>query len=116
MTSLYKYLLISSLLVIFVFALSPSQFTPAYVVNHDKAAHVMAFFILSLLLRRAFPVLTTPTHVMILGLLALMIEMVQYLLVGRGFSVEDLLYGLMGIFLFVAISKCSKLLLEVFYK
>jgi VanZ family protein len=104
MTSLHKYLLVLGLLVIFAFSLLPGQMTPAYVVNHDKAAHALAFVILSFMLAGAFPFLSLGVRFMLLALLALIIETLQFLFVGRGFSIEDLLYDLAGMLLFVVLS------------
>ena len=116
MTSFYKFLFLSGLLVIFVFALSPGHITPAYIVNHDKMAHVAGFFMLSFLLQGAFPLLIIRARVLVLVLLALMIETMQYLFVGRSFSLDDLLYGVAGILLFVVLSESLKLLLKIFHK
>jgi len=116
MISVHKYLLVIGLLVIFVFALLPGQLTPAYVVNHDKAAHALAFFMLSLMLVRAFPGWFLPARLISLALLALMIEAMQYLFVGRGFSVEDLLYDIAGALLFVMVSQSYSVFWKVFDK
>lgn len=104
MRSLHKYLLGFALLVIFAFSLLPGQLTPAYVVNHDKAAHALAFFLVSFVLAGAFPFLSLRARFALLALLALMIETLQFLFVGRGFSVDDLLYDLAGVLLFVLLS------------
>ena len=72
MIFVHKYLLVSSLLVIFVFALLPGQLTPAYIVNHDKAAHALAFFTLYLMMAGAFPRLLLRARLISLALLALM--------------------------------------------
>lgn len=116
MISVHKSLLVSGLLVIFVFALLPGQLTPAYIVNHDKAAHALAFFALSLMLAGAFPGLFLPTRLISLALLALLIEAMQYLFVGRGFSVEDLLYDVAGVLLFIVVSLGYSLFWKAFGK
>ena len=100
-----KVILLSGLLVIFVFALLPGQLTPAYIVNHDKAAHALAFFIVALMLQGAFPRLALTARLLVLAGLALLIELMQFVLVGRGFSVEDLIYDAAGIVLFVLVSE-----------
>ena len=68
MTSLHKYLLVLGLLVIFAFSLLPGQLTPAYVVNHDKAAHALAFVMLSCMLAGAFPFLSLGVRFVLLAL------------------------------------------------
>ncbi|WP_428353525.1 VanZ family protein [Methyloprofundus sp.] len=93
-----KYLLSLTLLVIGIFAFSSGQLTPAFIVNHDKAAHALTFFILSWMLRRSFPAMPWLKIIMLLSLVALAIETIQFLFAERGFSIEDMLFNAMGIF------------------
>jgi len=96
--------LLSLLLVsISVFAFAPGQFTPAWVVNHDKFSHMLVFFVLSVMLSLSFPKLTLITHLFSLLSFAVLIELVQYLFVGRGFSIEDLAYDFLGILVFYSL-------------
>lgn len=111
-----KYLLLLSLLVISIFAFSPGHFTPAFIVNNDKAAHLVVFSILSLMMSRSFPAMQVQKNVLLLSLLALAIETIQFLFAKRGFSAEDILYDIAGVLLFVTISGCSKLFLKVFHQ
>jgi len=95
------YLLLLSLLVISIFAFSPGQYTPAFIVNHDKAAHAVVFFVLSFMMHRSFPAMPMQKNILVLGLLALTIEIVQFLFADRGFSVEDMGFNAMGISLYL---------------
>ena len=113
MTSLNRYLLLAGLLVIFVFALLPGQLTPAYIVNHDKGAHALAFFILSLMLAGAYPLWRLRFRLLVLGVLALSIELMQYLFVGRGFSVQDLMFDALGVFSFWVVAETCRLAREL---
>jgi len=86
------------------FAFSPGQLTPAYIVNHDKAAHAVVFFILSWMMRRSFPAMTMRKMILTVGLLALGIEVIQFLFANRGFSAEDMIYNALGISLYVILA------------
>ena len=112
-TSFYKFLLFCSLLLIFIFALSPGHFTPAFIVNHDKLAHLLALLTLSFMMQGALPSLALRFRVLALILLALSIECMQFLFTGRGFSGEDLLYDTAGIMLFIVISQFFRLIQKV---
>jgi len=93
--------LLSLLLVsISVFAFAPGQWTPAWVVNHDKFSHMVVFFVLSVMLSLSFPKLTLAVHMCSLLSFAVLIELVQFLFVGRGFSIEDLVYDVLGVLVF----------------
>lgn len=95
-----KYLFLLSLLIIAIFAFSPGQFTPAFIVNHDKAAHAITFFLLSWMMRKSFPAMPWLKTIVLLGLGALAIELIQFLFAGRGFSTEDMLFNALGISLY----------------
>lgn len=116
MTSLHRYLLLAGLMVIFLFALLPGQLTPAYIVNHDKGAHALAFFVLSLMLAGAFPLSGLRFRLLVLILLALSIEAMQFLFVGRGFSGEDLLFDAIGVFLFWVVVESYRMVVGRLFK
>jgi len=111
-----KYMLIGSVLTIFLFALMPGQVTPAFIVNHDKAAHATAFFMLAMMLHRSFVVMPIVHRVSILVLMGLSIEIMQYLFAHRGFSFEDIAYDLLGITLYTLVARETRLSVKVFYK
>jgi len=69
-----------------------------------------------LLMRRSFPAMSMQKIIILLGVLTLAIETIQFLFANRGFSVEGILYDLLGVLLFVTISEGSRLLLKVFHK
>lgn len=98
------YLLLLSLLVISIFAFSPGQYTPAFIVNHDKATHAVVFFVLSFMMHRSFPAMPMQKNILVLGLLALTIEIVQFLFADRGFSVEDMGFNAIGISIYVILA------------
>ena len=85
---------------ILFFAFSPGQWTPAWVVNHDKFVHFAVFFLLSVFLSYVFPLLNLLTHFILLLFFAILIEVVQFSLFSRGFSIEDILFGALGVLLF----------------
>lgn len=109
-----KYVFAGSLLVIFLFALMPGQMTPAVIVNHDKAAHAAAFFLLAFMVQRSFVMMPLSKRLMWLVLMAVSIEMLQYLVAHRGFSLEDLAYDALGIALYTAVTIPLKLASKVF--
>jgi VanZ family protein len=85
---------------VLIFAFAPGQWTPAWIVNHDKFSHMVVFFGLSILLSLAIPSLSLVKHSMFLLSFAGLIEVVQYFFAGRGFSIEDLMYDFLGILVF----------------
>ena len=85
---------------ILIFAFSPGQWTPAWIVNHDKFAHLAVFFLLSIFLSFVFPLLKLSIHFMALFIFAILIEAAQFSLFSRGFSIEDILFGTLGVLLF----------------
>jgi len=92
-----KYLFILSLIIISVFAFSPGQYTPAFIVNHDKTAHVLTFFVLTFLMQYTFRTIVIYKIMMLAMLLGVTIELIQLLFTSRGFSFEDLIYDVIGI-------------------
>lgn len=98
-----KYIFIVSLLIVFVFAFSPGKYTPAYIVDHDKIAHAMAFFMLSFFLHRTFPIWKMQTVMLLMFLFGLTLEMVQFLFTSRGFSLKDLMYDVVGMIIYMSV-------------
>lgn len=96
-----KYLFMVSLICIGVFAFSPGQYTPAFIVNHDKAAHTLTFFVLTFLMHRSFRTLTILYITIFAILLGIAIELIQFFFTSRGFSLEDLMYDAVGIALYI---------------
>ncbi|MGB5963995.1 MAG: VanZ family protein, partial [Sulfurimonadaceae bacterium] len=111
-----KYMLAGFLLTIFLFALMPGQMTPAFLVNHDKAAHAAAFFLLALMLHKSFVSVTVVQRLMILVGIGVSIEILQYLFADRGFSFEDIAYDLLGITLYTLVSMLTVLAVKIFNK
>lgn len=70
--------------------------------GNDKLNHFLAFFVLALLVDRSFP---TPTFnynkIFILVGYGLMIEIIQFFIPSRSFSLYDLLADTVGIFAYV---------------
>ncbi len=95
---------------ILFFAFSPGHWTPAWIVNHDKFVHLAVFFLLSIFLSYVFSWLTLSLHFVLLFLFAVLIEAIQYSLFSRGFSVEDILFGLVGVLFFYMLVGTVKLL------
>ncbi len=98
-----KYLFVLSLITISIFAFSPGQYTPAIIVNHDKAAHALAFFILSFLVHCSFRIIPIYKIMMLTITIGLAIELIQFLFTSRGFSLEDLMYDIVGVSIYVMI-------------
>ncbi len=71
---------------VLLFAFAPGQWTPAWIVNHDKFVHAVVFFGLSVLLSLVFPRLKLFQHFVGLMFFAVLIEWIQYALANRGFS------------------------------
>jgi hypothetical protein len=94
-------LLILVLIGIMLFAFSPGNWTPAWVVNHDKFSHLMAFLLLAFLLNNSLPRIKISILVVLLVSFAIGIELFQWTFVNRGFSTVDILYDLFGIGLFL---------------
>lgn len=95
-----KILLSIYLLGIVVFAFAPGNWTPAWVVNHDKFSHLMVFFFLSFMLKFSFPKMKPVLLLALLVFFAVLIELFQHSFFNRGFSSVDILYDLIGIGLF----------------
>ncbi len=98
------------LLGILLFAFAPGQWTPAWVVNHDKFVHAVVFFGLSVLLSLVFPRLKLFQHFVGLMFFAVLIEGIQYALANRGFSFEDIAFDLIGVVVFYIVVYSVKLL------
>lgn len=103
--SLSKIILSMVLLGILVFAFAPGNWTPAWIVNHDKFSHMLVFFSLAMILKFSFPNISMIYHVLLLGAFALFIELFQYALFNRGFSYLDIVFDLVGILSFVVLMK-----------
>jgi VanZ family protein len=102
-SKLFGILFILIVLGVLIFAFAPGQLTPAWIVNHDKFSHMVVFFALSILLSLAIPSLSLVQHSLFLLSFAVLIELVQFLFVGRGFSIEDLAYDFLGILVFYSL-------------
>lgn len=111
-----KYLLALTIAAIMVIALIPGEMTPAFVVNNDKAAHATAFFMLAVMLQRSFAGISLFRVVLLLGLMALSIEILQYFVPGRSFSLKDLLFDALGLMLYAAGALTVKSTLKGFEK
>lgn len=96
-----KYLLVLSLIIISLFAFSPGEYTPATIVNHDKTVHALTFFVLSFLLHRSFRNIPVTQIIVFTILMGLAIELIQFIFTSRGFSLEDLMYDIVGVTLYV---------------
>ena len=79
------------------FSLSAGNITPAIVVNNDKFAHVIVFFVLSLFMSIAFPTQSIKNLIVVMILLAVGIEFAQYIFANRELSVLDLGASMVGI-------------------
>jgi len=99
--TLSKFILLFAVLIILFFAFAPGKWTPAWVVNHDKLSHMMLFFVLAILLKITMPKIKVLTQILILIGFAISIELMQLWFFNSGFSVQDLIYDLYGIGLFV---------------
>ena len=95
-----KLLLILTSLLILIFATAPGDWTPAWIVNHDKFSHMLVFFILALMLSLALPRMKLIIHTSTIILFALSIESMQLMFAARGFSFEDILFDIAGLMLF----------------
>ena len=109
---IFRFLLTIALISIMIFALAPGNWTPAWVVNHDKFSHMVVFFILAFMLKFSFPKMPVFMQLSLLIAFAFTIELLQYLFFNRGFSVIDLIYDLIGIGLFVVLKGSVPFLVE----
>lgn len=110
-----RYVFIVSLMFISVFSFSPGEYTPAFIVNHDKMAHASVFFILSFFLHRAFPVYKIQTIVLFGLSFGLAIETVQYFFASRGFSLEDLIFDSIGVAIYVSAYLSLKKIISILH-
>jgi VanZ family protein len=74
----------------------------------DKAKHSFAFFVLYILLSLAFKDLTTKEKTFLLLLYGIQIEIVQYFIPTRDFSLLDIVADLVGIAIGVVVYKLIK--------
>ncbi len=95
---------------VLLFAFASGQWTPAWIVNHDKFVHAVVFFGLSVLLSLVFSRLKLFQHFVGLMFFAVLIEWIQYALANRGFSFQDIVFDLIGILAFYAVIGSIKLL------
>ncbi len=103
LASASKILLSITLIGTLVFAFAPGNWTPAWVVNHDKFSHLGVFFILAFILKFSFPQKHIFMQISLLIAFAFAIELMQYLFFNRDFSRIDIVYDLMGIGLFIVV-------------
>jgi len=103
-----KYLFGAVLLIVAFFAFSPESYTPSIVADHDKLGHFGAFFVLSFLLQWAFRKMPIYSVIMLMGLWAMGIEIIQLLFTQREFSWEDMFFSLLGTLCYVALVQCSR--------
>jgi len=76
---------------------------PAIDNSWDKANHFVAFFVLYILLYSGFKIFTTLGKVSLLLIFALQIEIVQYFIPNRYFSLLDILADGIGILLAIGV-------------
>ena len=100
-----KYIFFILVGVTLFFSFSAGPITPAIVVNHDKVAHFVVFFVLSFCMNISFSKDTIKNLILVMILLAIGIECVQYLFTNRELSILDLWASLAGIFVYVMIWK-----------
>jgi len=103
-----KYLFLLSLVTISIFAFSSGRYTPALIVNHDKVAHALIFFVLSFLMHRSFLIMPITKMMGLMILLGIVIELIQFLFISRGFSLEDLMHDGIGVILYASAYKSVK--------
>lgn len=101
--SIEKTVLVLCVIAILIFSLLPGHFTPAYIVNHDKIAHMTAFFFLALMVCRTFGYRKVVRLFWLMTLFAFLIEISQLLFTYRGFSWEDLLFDALGVLIYLSL-------------
>jgi len=75
----------------------------------DKANHFIAFFVLYILLYRGFKIFTTLANISILMFFALQIEVLQYFIPNRYFSLLDIVADGVGMLIaIVVIAFCNR--------
>ncbi|MFK8013647.1 MAG: VanZ family protein, partial [Marinicellaceae bacterium] len=96
-SSISRFFLSIIFLTILVFAFAPGQWTPAWVVNHDKFSHLIVFFFLGFMVLFSWPQISKA--ILLAGLVgfAVFIELLQFSVFNRGFSGIDLVYDFIGI-------------------
>jgi VanZ family protein len=97
-TLLYKTLFYLNFLVIEYLALTPQ---PIEIIENfwDKQNHFVAFLVLYLLLGLAYRDFSTAKKVAVMGAIAFQIEIVQYFIPGRFFSLLDIVADGVGVIL-----------------
>jgi VanZ family protein len=93
---------------VLIFAFAPGQWTPAWIVNHDKFSHMVVFFSLGVMVNFTFTKVKLYLQLIFLIMLALLIELLQYSLFNRGFSYMDIVFDLLGIVLFLILNFVMK--------
>ncbi len=111
MNRFYALVFFITLLTIMFLATTTSTQFEAVQSMWDKANHFAAFFTLYILLSLAFNNLTTLSKVLILASFGLLIEVVQYFIPGRDFSLLDVFADCIGIFIGIMFYQ-----LRVYYK
>lgn len=77
----------------------PVKVEPRWWLN-DKVAHAITFFGLTLCFSRGLPVLYGPTALLGLAAFGMLIELIQYFIPWRSFSIADWFADLAGILLY----------------
>ncbi|MEN8304382.1 MAG: VanZ family protein, partial [Campylobacterota bacterium] len=80
----------------------------AFIVNHDKAAHALAFFLLTFLMHRSFKIMQIQKTMLLTISFGVAIEMIQFFFTPRGFSLEDLIYDIIGVIVYVSVYQSIK--------
>jgi len=96
----FRFTLVATFLIITSLATTHIQY-PVIEDIHDKAGHLLAFYVLALLTDFSFPGsrLNLPKTALLLGY-GLLIEIIQYFLPGRLCSVYDLTADALGIMIY----------------
>ena len=100
-----KFLLFGMIASVLFFAFIPGPLLPSIVIDHDKMAHAFAFSALALMVRYTYAALSLVRLVLFLGALGALIEVVQYPLLDRSFSVLDFCCDIIGIALFIFLDR-----------
>ena len=101
---------------ILFFAIAPGQFTPAYIINHDKETHAVVFFVLSYFAHYSFKSINIYRMMLLVFSFGLFIETIQFLLTKREFSIEDLIYDSIGIVLYMILRGCVHFFYYIYSK
>lgn len=106
----YKILFfITTLIIVFIFAIVPTDHIYFHTEHADTVKHIFAFFILSLILNRASSSLMQRFRNMsALLLFGIGIEFVQHYIPARSSSIEDVFADVAGILLFQVLYSLAK--------